>query len=81
MNLNPLWSAMDAAINTNAIEMDTMATVKVVDSDEEPQSASSFTSQLTEKLCKEDLEGKELWTANELAILVYKTEDGKYELL
>jgi PHO85 cyclin-5 len=37
---------MDAAVDANATEMDTMATVKVVDSDEEPQSASSFTSQL-----------------------------------
>jgi hypothetical protein len=71
----------DAAIDANAAETDAMATVKAVDSDEEPQSASSFTSQLTKKLCKEDLEGEELWTANELAIPVYKTEDGKYELL
>jgi hypothetical protein len=38
---------MDAAVDANATETDAMATVKVVDSDEELQNASSFTSQLS----------------------------------
>jgi fatty acid synthase subunit alpha, fungi type len=31
----------------------------------------------TEKLCEEDLAGEELWTAKELGIPVYNTEDGE----
>jgi fatty acid synthase subunit alpha, fungi type len=42
---------------------------------------SAYLASATEKLCEEDLEGEELWTANELAIPVYNTEDGKYRLL
>jgi len=38
---------MDAAVNINSTEADTMATMKVVDSNDVPQSASSFTSQIS----------------------------------
>src|SRR6202050_5745308 len=38
---------MDAAVNINSTEADTMATMKVVDSNDVPKSASSFTSQIS----------------------------------
>src|SRR6202050_447238 len=38
---------MDAAVDINSAEVDTMATMKVADSDDAPQSASLFTSQIS----------------------------------
>ncbi|KAG2057424.1 hypothetical protein BDR06DRAFT_1005063 [Suillus hirtellus] len=38
--------------------------------------SSSTPMGTTEKLCDEDLEGEELWTKEELGILVFNTEDG-----
>ncbi|KAL4066936.1 hypothetical protein J3A83DRAFT_4165578 [Scleroderma citrinum] len=37
---------------------------------------SSYMSGATDKLCNEDLKGEELWTADELGIPVFNTEDG-----
>ena len=41
------FSHMDAAVDINSTEADTMATMKVADSDDAPQSASLFTSQIS----------------------------------
>jgi fatty acid synthase subunit beta len=38
---------------------------------------SDYLASATEKLCVEDLQGEELWTASELGIPVYNTENGK----
>ena len=38
---------MDAAVDIDSTKVDTMATMKVVDSDDVPQSASQFTSQIS----------------------------------
>jgi fatty acid synthase subunit alpha, fungi type len=38
---------------------------------------SEYLPSATEKLCEEDLAGEELWTAKELGIPVYNTEDGE----
>lgn len=38
---------------------------------------SEYLASATDKLCVEDLEGKELWSPKELGIPVYNTEDGK----
>src|SRR6202453_4842837 len=38
---------MDAAVDIDSTEVDTMAAMKVVDSDDVPQSASQFTSQIS----------------------------------
>jgi fatty acid synthase subunit alpha len=42
---------------------------------------SAYLASATEKRCEEDLEGEELWTANELAIPVCNTDGSKYKLL
>ena len=38
---------------------------------------SEYLASVTEKLCEEDLADEELWTAKELGIPVYNTEDGE----
>jgi hypothetical protein len=38
---------------------------------------SEYLAGATDKLCVEDLAGKELWSAEELGIPVYNTEDGE----
>lgn len=39
---------------------------------------SHYLESATEKLCKDDLKGDELWTSKELEIAVFHTESGKY---
>jgi len=39
---------------------------------------SGYLADATEKLIEEDLEGEELWTANDIKIPVYNTEDGAF---
>lgn len=39
---------------------------------------SEYLEEATDKLCEEDLDGEELWTAAELGIPVFNTEDGKF---